>query len=95
MENSIDKLLNTVKLPVCPKPDCKKPIRRNFRFSSLIKNQLFLIEKVKMKTQATLLETTNFKIQFLDLVEKNKNKITKDYEKVIIHFINKIMIDII
>jgi hypothetical protein len=98
MENSIDKLLNTVKLPVCPKPDCKKPIRTNFRFSSLIKHQLLLIEKVKIKTLATSTEKTNYKIEFLDLVEKNKNKnkITSDHEQVIIDFINKsFIIDII
>ena len=91
MENSIDKSLNIVKLPVCPKTECKKPIRRNFRFSFLIKYQLLLIEKVKIKTQATLAETLNFKIEFLDLVEKNKNKITNGYGQVILRLKNNII----
>jgi hypothetical protein len=52
-----------------------------------------LIEKVKIKTLATSTEKTNYKIEFLDLVEKNKNKnkITSDHEQVIIDFINKII----
>ncbi len=60
MENSIDKLLNEVKLPVCPKLDCKELIRRSFRYSSLIKHQLLFIEKVKIKTLATSTEIIQF-----------------------------------
>ncbi len=54
MDNSINKSYNLVKLPLCPKPECKKPIRRNFRFSSFIKRQLISLEKVKIQPSMKL-----------------------------------------
>lgn len=36
-----------IQLPICPR--CKTPIRHNLRYSSYIKPQLALIEKIKLK----------------------------------------------
>ena len=40
--------INSIELPVCPR--CKTPIRRNLRYSKYVKNQMALIEKIKLKS---------------------------------------------
>ena len=72
MENWIEafsKSPNFVKLPNCP--ECKKPIRRNLRFSSLIKRKLFAIEEIKLKTNLNSNEIIEYKTKFFDLLEQN------------------------
>ena len=70
--------IETIKLPECPKADCKKPIRRNFRYSFYIKRVILLIEKIKVKTNSTQNEITDFKIKLTKFVNDNISKIEKE-----------------
>ena len=70
--------IETIKLPEFPKADCKKPIRRNFRYSFYIKRVILLIEKIKVKTNSTQNEITDFKIKLTKFVNDNISKIEKE-----------------
>jgi superfamily I DNA and/or RNA helicase len=59
-----------IKLPECPK--CKTPIRLNLRYSSYIKAQIDLIERVKIMYTGTKEETLVYKTAFLDFIERNQ-----------------------
>ena len=72
-----DQNANVIKLPECPK--CKTPIRLNLRFSSYVKQQLFAIEQVKIKSTGTKAEILNEKNEFIKYLIQNENKIENEF----------------
>jgi hypothetical protein len=89
---------NTIQFPECPK--CKCPIRLNLRYSKYVKQQVYLIEKIKVKQFGNEAMTQQSRKKLVKTIESfvksNPDKLNPNQKQTNfdIKFTNKIIIEL-